>query len=393
MMIPFCFATGIENSSPTIANGRIRRDQMAECGHYEHWREDFELVRQLGIRTLRYGVPLYRTWLGPGRYDWDFADQAFAELKRLGITPITDLCHFGLPDWIGNFQNPDFPAQFQVYASAFAARYPWIRFYTPVNEMYVCARSSALFGWWNEQEKSERSYVTALKHLAKANVLAMQAILRLRPDAVFVQSASTEYFHATGPEAVALAETRNAHRFISLDFNYGRPLDPDLRRFVLDNGMREEELRWFEENAVRGHDILGSDYYQSNEHHVKPDGSRGAAEELLGYPLIVTEYHQRYGLPVMHTETNLDQGPAGNESAEWLRRQWTQLRGLKHFGVPVLGFTWYSLTDQVDWDIELREQRGTVNPRGLFDLQRRIRPVGEAYRELISIWQGWVAGA
>jgi len=276
-----------------------------------------------------------------------------------------------------------------VYASAFAARYPWIRLYTPVNEMYVCARSSALFGWWNEQEKSERAYVTALKHLAKANLLAMHAILRLRPDAVFVQSASTEYFHATAPEAVALAETRNQHRFISLDFNYGRPLDPELRAFVLDNGMVEEECRWFEQNALQGHCILGSDYYQSNEHHVKHDGSRSAAQELLGYPMIVTEYHKRYGLQVMHTETNLDQGPAGDEAVDWLRRQWTQLRGLMHFGVPVLGFTWYSLTDQIDWDVELREQRGTVNPRGLFDLQRRIRPVGEAYRELIATWGAW----
>jgi len=350
-------------------------------------------VRQLGIRTLRYGVPLYRTWLGPGRYDWDFADQAFGELRRLGITPITDLCHFGVPDWIGNFQNPDFPEQFEVYATAFATRYPWIKLYTPVNEMYVCARASSLFGWWNEQEKSERSYVTALKHLAKASVLAMQAIQRLRPDAVFIQSASTEYFHATGPEAVDLAETRNAHRFISLDFNYGRPLEPLLRTFVMDNGMTHEECRWFEDNAVRGHCILGSDYYQSNEHHVKPDGSRGAAEELLGYPMIVSEYYNRYRLPLMHTETNLDQGPAGIEATEWLRRQWTQLRGLIHFGIPILGFTWYSLTDQIDWDIELREQRGTVNPRGLYDLQRRIRPVGESYRDLIATWSRRAGGA
>jgi beta-glucosidase/6-phospho-beta-glucosidase/beta-galactosidase len=392
-MIPFSFATGIENSSPTIANGSIRRDQMAECGHYERWREDFELVRQLGIRALRYGVPLYRTWLGPGRYDWDFADQAFGELRRLGLTPITDLCHFGVPDWIGNFQNPDFPEQFQVNASAFAARYPWIRLYTPVNEMYVCARASSLFGWWNEQEKTERSYVTALKHLAKANVLAVQAILRLRPDAVFVQSTSTEYFHASEPGAVDLAETRNAHRFIPLDLNYGRPLEPLLRSFVLDNGMREEECRWFEENAVRGHSILGTDYYPSNEHHVQPDGSRGGAEELLGYPMVASEYYNRYRLPLMHTETNLDQGPAGDEASEWLRRQWIQLRGLIHVGIPVLGFTWYSLTDQIDWDLELREQRGTVNPRGLYDLQRRIRPVGTAYRELIASWGKWAAGA
>jgi len=37
------------------------------------------------------------------------------------------------------------------------------------------------------------------------------------------------------------------------------------------------------------------------------------------------------------------------------------------------GFTWYSLTDQVDWDIALRENKGTVNPLGLYDLDRQIR--------------------
>jgi beta-glucosidase/6-phospho-beta-glucosidase/beta-galactosidase len=59
-------------------------------------------------------------------------------------------------------------------------------------------------------------------------------------------------------------------------------------------------------------------------------------------------------------------------------------------GVVVTGFTWYSVTDQVDWNIELRERHGVVNPRGLFDLDRRIRPVGEAYRKLIADWAGRV---
>jgi hypothetical protein len=60
---------------------------------------------------------------------------------------------------------------------------------------------------------------------------------------------------------------------------------------------------------------------------------------------------------------------------------------VRNDGLPIVGFTWYSLTDQVDWDSALRETRGTVNPRGLFDLDRHIRPVGSAYRELIAEWR------
>ena len=105
----FMFATGIENSYPTIHHGRTRIDEMDSCGHYKNWPLDFDLVSSLGLSYLRYGPPLYKTWLRDGKYDWSFSDEAYRELFRRNIIPITDLCHFGVPDWIGNFQNPDFP--------------------------------------------------------------------------------------------------------------------------------------------------------------------------------------------------------------------------------------------------------------------------------------------
>src|SRR5689334_11153429 len=143
----FLFATGIECSYPVIASagGRLhRQDELEKCGHYRFWRDDLHLVREdLGLTYLRYGPPLHRVWLGPDRYDWTFVDDVFAEIRRLRIVPIVDLCHFGVPDWLGNsFQNPEFVARFPDYARAFAARYPWVRHYTPVNEIFVCATFS-----------------------------------------------------------------------------------------------------------------------------------------------------------------------------------------------------------------------------------------------------------
>jgi beta-glucosidase len=90
---------------------------------------------------------------------------------------------------------------------------------------------------------------------------------------------------------------------------------------------------------------------------------------------------------VMHTETNFDQGPKGDEAVTWLRKEWANVLRVRNDGLPIVGFTWYSLTDQVDWDSALREDNGRVNPRGLYDLDRNIRPVGEAYRELIRQWR------
>src|SRR5438552_3926233 len=135
----FMFATGIENSYPTILmpDGSTKRvDEMEKTGHYKNWEKDLQLVAELGIQFLRYGPPLFSTHIAPGKYDWEFTDLTFNRLKDLGITPIIDLCHFGVPDWIGNFQNPDFPQYFAEYAAAFAGRFPDLQFYTPVNEIF-----------------------------------------------------------------------------------------------------------------------------------------------------------------------------------------------------------------------------------------------------------------
>ncbi|MGH7652297.1 MAG: hypothetical protein ACREMS_10720 [Gemmatimonadaceae bacterium] len=81
---------------------------------------DFQRVEKLGTTFLRYGPPIFSTWLAAGQYDWDFSDLTFADLLRRDVTPIVDLCHFGVPDWVGDFQNPDFPALFADYAAAIA---------------------------------------------------------------------------------------------------------------------------------------------------------------------------------------------------------------------------------------------------------------------------------
>jgi len=83
----------------------------------------------------------------------------------------------------------------------------------------------------------------------------------------------------------------------------------------------------------------------------------------------------------MHTETNVLNA---EEAPLWLYKQWINVLQIRKEGIPVLGFNWYSLIDQIDWDIELAEKKGTVNPCGLYDLERKPRPVAKAYRTLLE---------
>lgn len=383
-MNKFMFATGIENSYPTILlpNGQTKRvDEMAKAFHYDRWQEDFRLVKESGLDFLRYGPPLFSTHLAPGKYDWSFTDETFRGMKEMGITPIVDLCHFGVPDWLGNFQNADFPAHFAEYALAFAKRFPDLKYYTPVNEINICAVFSAQFGWWNERLTSEYAYVTAVKNMCKANLLAMEAILTVQPDAVFIQSEGWEYFHSESGACQDKADFLNEKRFISYDLTSGHQATPLMQEYMFNNGMTRQEYAWFMNNPCRGKWVIGADYYAHNEHMVHNNGHI-SDHNALGFYNLATQYYTRYKVPVMYTETNIDL----DRSVAWLHQQWNECYRLMMDGVPVVGFTWYSLIDQVDWDTALREDNGNANSFGLFDLDRTIRPAGEAFKGIVNKW-------
>ena len=85
---------------------------------------------------------------------------------------------------------------------------------------------------------------------------------------------------------------------------------------------------------------------------------------MFGYSEITRQYYDRYRLPVMHTETNLNEGPTGDEAVHWLWKEWANVLRVRNDGMPTVGFTWYSLTDQVDWDTALaREERQRQSAR------------------------------
>ena len=380
----FIFATGIECSYPTTENGRWRRDEMSSTGHYEHWRQDFELARDVGVTHIRYGPPLHLIFLGPGQYDWSWCDEQMRELKELGPEPIVDLCHFGVPSWLGNFQNEEVATALTEYAAAFAERYPWVRFYTPVNEMYVCARVSALQGMWNEQLKDERAFVRAVLTLAGACTGMTNAILARRPDAIFINSESSEFCQSCcpDPEIERIANFENERRFLPLDLLYAHEVSPTMRTYLLDHGLTDDQYDGFMSRKGPRRSVIGIDYYEWNEKLIDQEGQAMALGELFGWYVIASHYWERYRRTMMHTETNrTDAGDAPG----WLWRQWHNVQLLRSAGAPIIGFTWYSVTDQIDWDRAIGKSLGIVFPVGLFDLNRDPRAVGLSYKHLIDM--------
>ncbi len=172
--MPFLFASAIDSSCPTLAGG-ARLDQLDRTGHYARWEEDLEHAHMLGLDALWYGAPYYRTHLAPDHHEWECVEEPLLRLRDLGVEVIADLCRFGVPSWLGGFQDPAFPVLFAEYARAFARRFPWVRYFTPVSDIMQCATASALRGEWNECERSDSAFVRALRNLCMAHELAVES--------------------------------------------------------------------------------------------------------------------------------------------------------------------------------------------------------------------------
>jgi hypothetical protein len=374
----FALCTGIECSTPTIEGG-VRMDELEKTGHYQRFDQDIRMVSELGVRFLRYGIPFHQVCDDPGAYDWAFTDRALDACRRHGVTPIVDLMHFGVPDWLGNYQNRELPDVFGAYARAFAERFPWVRYYTLVNEPFVTANFSARLGYWNERQQTPEAFTRAMLNIGRCIVQAHNEVRQLRPDGIFIQSDSCEYAHAVHPSTVAEAAFQNELRFIAYELAYGRTLPGVVADYLLRAGAGRDELRWFEANGSDMGCIAGNDYYAACERELAADGRTLECGERFGYYFLAKQYHERLGVPIMHTETN-----AGEDAVDWLRRQWTSALRLKNEGFPIRGFTWYGFVNHVDWDSCLREDNGRENACGLVSLARVPNATYAAYREIIE---------
>ncbi len=390
------FLTGIEGSDPWV--GGERRDELREAfDFYNNYEERLERIAELGIKWLRFGMPFSQVNPKKGIYNFDFADKVLKKCGELGIRVIADLLHFGLPEWMHAnskdlfFQNEGFPAEFAKFARVFARRYPDVKYYTLVNEPFITAFFSTKLGIWNESIASswddDRAFTRAISNIARAAILARKEIENVwheekRKDfPIWVQNESFEVaIPAKGSGREAEAERFNLRRFAALDLIFGID-DLKMREFLISQGMKDKEYDWFVKNGTRKNTILGIDHYPTCVHvyHKDKNVDCSPLERFRLYE-IVKDYSDRYGLPMLHTETN-----AWPEHAlSVCRKTFRSLSRLKREGYPILGMGWYGDEYQVGWQSALAGPSGKdETPVGLF-YKGSVQPVGILFGKLAS---------
>ena len=333
------FMGGFECADHLNRHGE-RVNLLKETQHDQRAEEDFQLLAELDIYTVREGICWSEVEKRPFEYDFSEVLQRMRAAERKGMQVIWDLIHFGYPD--GLFPtHPQFAHRFVSLCRAFAEFYKQNSseqlLVVPVNEI-------SFLSWYSGENRGTVPYAIhngwdIKYHLCKAAILGIEVLKQTLPDCKIVMVEPLVKIHCNGDEPEHLIR-KNEYQFEAMDIIGGR-LCPEL-------GGKDEYL-----------EILGFNYYWNcqwkgeGESLCWPGPDRTPLHELL------RSAYERYRKPVFLSET----GHFGEGRGEWLNEIAAECLTAQEHGVDFHGICLYPVTDRPDWD-HLEHYHNS----GLFDL-------------------------
>ncbi len=348
-LFPTFFMAGFECST-FIWKDRERKDYVKLTAHDRYLQEDYRRLEDLGIGVVREAIRWPFVDLGNGRYDWSTVDPFLEAAEACHITPIWDLCHYGLPDGCDPFSDACI-RRFTDYCRACAERVltrgTGARFFTPINEISFFAGAGTDMGWMYPFAKGR--YAEFKRVLCRMAIEGVKAIREVIPDARMVH-VDPMVHHVPPPDQPHLS-----------DEAYRKSYDEAYEGWDILHGRLNPELGGSPEIL----DIVGVNVYHFSQAMLKENGER----EVLGprdpdrKPLseLLMYGWERYRRPMIIGETSGYQ----DRRAEWLRMTMEESMKALLSGCDLQGVCLYPCVDIPDWNT------GEWAKIGLYDVHDR----------------------
>ena len=356
--------------------------------HYRRFREDIDLMGEMGPEIYRFGIEWSRIEPEEGVY----SDEAIAHYREeieymlsKGIRPLLTIHHFTNPLWfedMGAFENKRSPEIFLAFTKKVVESFgDLVSEYITINEPNVYATNSLLWGYWPPEKKSALALVRAFSNMTAAHVLAYEYIHQRRGEMGY---ADTKVGFANHLRVFAPKNEKNPfHRLAASLSEYlfqgaltdammtGRCRFPILRR----KGVKKGKY----------YDFIGINYYSRSTVSGLADGVReDCYKNDLGWEI----YHEglielshrlaaKYGGEVWVTEN----GTCDNTDAFRARFLFDQLKLISEVENPITRYYHWSFLDNFEWREGERERFGLVH----VDYETQTRTVKESGRLYAAI--------
>jgi beta-glucosidase len=399
--------------------GKVLSDDTGDvaCDHYHRWREDLDLLRQLGVGAYRFSIAWPRIVpdgkSAPNTAGLDWYARLVDALLEANIEPWVTLYHWDLPQPLqdaGGWTERATTDAFARYAELVSRRLgDRVRNWITLNEPWCCAFMGYGSGEHAPGLRDARLALAASHNLLVAHGRAVQVLRSTSPGArvgIVLNPAPVEAASDRESDVAAAQRVDGQRNRWFLDPLYGRGYPADLLEHF---GARFEAPSAADLALIAAPtDFLGVNYYQptiaradptepflgasdvrpdrarltDNDWLVHPSGLRALLARIAAdYPvsqLFVTENGAAYADPPP------DDGRVHDlERTRFLADHVAELGRAVEAGVPVSGYFVWSLLDNFEWARGFADRFGLVHVD--YATQRRtLKESGRWYRSLIA---------
>jgi len=386
------------------------------CDHYNRYREDVALMRELGLRAYRFSISWSRILpAGTGAVNergLDFYRRLCDALLEAGIRPVATLYHWDLPaalDDRGGWLNRDIAQWFAEYAeTAFRALDDRIEMWATLNEPWVVTDGGYLHGALAPGHRNLFEAPIASHNLLRAHGAAVEAYRAHGAHAIGIV-VNLEPKYPVSPSDDDRAANERADAYMNRHY-----LDPIFRRAYPDEfpAMWGEAWPAFPSSdfdlIAQPIDFVGINYYKraltkfdpativETAIRVNPPHAVYTTTDWEVFPQgltdILTWFRDRYGaMPLYITENGAAfydppfaiDGTVDDPLRVWYLREHIAavLRAIEA-GVDVRGYFVWSLLDNLEWSQGFTKRFGIIHVN-FATQERTLKRSAQFYKEVI----------
>jgi beta-glucosidase len=400
-----------------IANGD---NAVVACDHYHRWREDVDLIAELGARAYRFSIAWPRIQPdgrgAPNQAGLDFYSRLVDALLERGVEPVPTLYHWDLPQALqdaGGWHARDTTDRFAEYVGHVAHRLGnRVHRFITHNETFEHSVLGHALGVHAPGETHGLAIFDVVHHLLLSHGKAVQALRAATPAGTLIGIAQS--MQRARPATRKLRDRLAAWMLdvLHLDMH----LDPILRgRYPRALALLRQDRSALRpgdlELIAQPIDFLGINYYNPQYVRATPRGSEVPLEEAepparfartaMGWPVdarglreVLDGLRRRYGArlpPLVITEngaafadTVRSNGSIDDrERIDYLGQHLIVLHRAIEDGFDVRGYFEWSILDNFEWAEGYRPRFGLVHV-DYATLKRTPKASYHWFRELIA---------
>lgn len=334
----------------------LKETSGAACRHYELYKEDFDLALQLGHNAHRLSIEWSR--IEPKKNCYSSSEishykDVIRALRERGIEPVVTLHHFTNPLWfseLGGWLNRNSWEYFSRYVEKIvSALCEDVRFWITINEPMVYVYHAYLAGFWPPNEKSFRKAAIVTRNLIISHEKAYRQIHGIyrknnisHSPLVSIAKNMQAFLGCTpGLKNILAVYLRNKY------FNY-KFIDELVKRNVLDFiGVNYYSRSLVDIKGWNWKDFLLQICSDKDHCSLKKNSlgweiyPQGLSDLLLGL--------KKYKLGVFILENGIC---TSDDALRWefIHRHLTSISTALKSGVNVMGYLYWSLLDNYEWD-------------------------------------------